>query len=249
MKPFRRLYFAAMYYGSWFWFGLVGLLLNLFCALLLPLPRTQALQRRTRAAISRLFDLWTRWLHACGVVKVRWIGCPARLPGGTIYVANHPSLIDATLLLARMSDAFCIFKPALMQNPCIAPAAILGGYVAGGRHADTLREAADKVSAGQSLLVFPEGTRTSPGHRLEPFKAGFVVIAQRARAPIQLIVIRAMPALVTRGRRWWAVPPVLPATVEITLDRRWEANPETGPHELCEEIHRHLLAQLPDPVA
>lgn len=247
MKLLVRLYLHAMYYTSWLWFGLVGLLLTLGCGLLLPFRRSPVVMRGARAVIRRLFDLWERWFHACGVVKVTWVGFPAELPPGTVYVANHPSLIDAPLLLSRMPDAFCIFKPALMKNPCIAPAALLAGYVSGGRHAETLREAADKVAAGQSLLIFPEGTRTNPGSRLGPFKAGFAVIADRAGAPVQSIVIRTSGGLVTRGRKWWN-PEVLPGTWEITLDRRWPADPARSPRELSEEIHRHLLSRLPEPV-
>lgn len=249
MKRLGRIYFCAMYYTSWFWFGAVGLGLNVCCALLLPLPRTEALQRRTRSAIRILFDLWARWFHASRVVQVRWIGFPAQLPRGAVYIANHPTLIDATLLLARMPDAFCIFKPALMRNPCIAPAALLGGYVAGDRHAETLREAATKVAAGQSLLVFPEGTRTAPGTNLGPFRPGFALVAGRAHAPIQLVIIRSSPGLVTRGRCWWAPPTVLPARMELELERTWQPDSGRSPIELAAEIREYLNERLPVPVS
>lgn len=248
MKRVVRLYYVAMYYASWFWFGLVGLGLNLCCALLLPVPRTAALQRRVRAALRRSFDLWTRWFHACGVLRVSWKGLPPELAPGTVYVANHPSLLDATLLLSRMPEAFCIFKPALMRNPCIAPAAILGDYLSGGRDADTLLRAADKVAAGQSLLVFPEGTRTERGERLGAFKPGFTLIARRANAPIQTLVIRSSPGLVTRGRPWWVAPAQLPATWEVSLGRRWPAQEGACPRALAAEIEADLRGAVAGPV-
>lgn len=248
MKRLALPYYYVMYYASWLSFGLVGLFLNLACAILLPLPRTANLQRKTRASIRGLFDLWTRWFHATGVLRIKWVGFPAVLPRGTVYIANHPTLLDATLLLARMPDAFCIFKQALMRNPCIAPAAILSGYVCGGRDVDTVREAAEKVAAGQSLLVFPEGTRTQPGTRLGTLKPGFSLIAHRGRAPIQTVLIRSSPGLVTRGRPWWSPPNVLPATLEITFDRLWPYEPDGRTLEQTAQIESYLLSKLPDPV-
>ncbi len=248
MKHLVRLYYVTMYYASWFWFGFVGLGLNICCALLLRFPRTERLQRRARAAIKRAFDLWTRWFHACGVLRISWKGFPREMPPGTVYVANHPSLLDATILMSRMPDSFCIFKPALMKNPCIAPAALLAGYLSGAPDADTLRRAATKVAGGQGLLVFPEGTRTQRGERLGAFQPGFALIAQRANAPIQTLVIRSSPGLVTRGRPWWAAPAQLPATWEVSFGRHWPADPTRSARVLAEEIHRDLLSQVTAPV-
>lgn len=248
MKAITRFYYCVMYYASWCWFGLVGLGLNLVCAVLLVLPRTQRLQRGVRRVIRSLFDFWVRWFHFSGVLKIRWNGFPEELPDGTVYIANHPSLLDATILLARLPDAFCIFKPALMRNPCIAPAAIMGGYVSGGRYVDTIREAAEKVSEGLSLLVFPEGQRTNPGTTLGSFRPAFALVATRANAPIHTFVIRSSAGMVTRGRPWWMPPPVLPATLEITSDRIWPADQECHPRDLATEIENYLRNRLPDPV-
>lgn len=247
MKHLSRTYYLLIFYLSWLVFGAVGFLLNLVCIVLLPMPRTEGLQRLTRAGIRALFDLWMRWLHATGVVRVRWVGFPARLPTGTVYIANHPTLVDATFLLSRLPDAFCIFKPALMRNPFIAPAAVLGGYVSGGRNVDTIREAAMKVAAGQSLLVFPEGTRTSPGARIGRFRPGFALIAHRGRSPVQAILIRSSPDLLVRGRPWWVPPRALPASVEITFGRSWEFDPADRSVDLAAQVERYVASQIPEP--
>ena len=63
---------------------------------------------------------------------------------------------------------------------------------------------ADQVAAtGNSLLVFPEGTRTVPGRKLNPLKPGFALIASRARAPVRVIIVRSPPDLVPKGWSWW----------------------------------------------
>lgn len=217
MRAALQAYYLTAYYLSWLWFGIGGLLLNTACALLLPCRGREPLGRRVRAAIRWLFAFWLKWIHASRVVTIDWSGFdPAQITPGTVYVANHPTLIDAPVLLSRLPDTICIFKPALLRNPVIAPAAILAGYASGDAGIDLIRDAADKVSRGQSLLIFPEGTRTAPGHLLEPLKPGFALIAQRAHAPIRLIFLRASPRLVSRGMPWWK-PPLFPARLEIAL--------------------------------
>jgi len=244
MKAVLRIYYIGAYYMSWFWFFSVGLGLNLFSLPLLLLPHRDSRGQWMRAVIRGLFDLWVRWFHASNVVRIHWHGFVEPLPTGCVYIANHPTLLDATFLLARLPDAICIFKPALMRNPVIGPPAIMAGYVAGDPGVDLVRAISEKIALGRSLLVFPEGTRTEPGHPLNPVKPGFALIAARAQAPVQLIVIRATPDLVPRGRPWWRPPVNQPSTVAISLDRRWEYDPERSPTQLAAEVEKHLLQVL-----
>ena len=243
-RAFQHGYYVGACYVSWLAFALVGLGLNVACAPLLLLPRRAGRGARVRRAIRRLFDLWRRWFHACGVLRIAWRGFEAPLARGTVYIANHPTLLDATLLLARLPDAVCIFKPALMRNPAIGPAAIMGGYIAGENGPDLVREVAARIAAGQSLLIFPEGTRTATGTTLGPLKPGFALIAARARAPVQLIVIRASADLVPRGRPWWRLPAVLPVWMEISLDRCWAHDPARSVRQLTDEVEQRLVSVL-----
>ena len=241
----RRAYYVGAYYASWAIFGGVGVLLNLASLPFLLLPRCETGGARMRRVIRWLFDFWLRWMHATGVVRVAWHGFERPLEPGAVFIANHPTLVDATFILARLPDAICIFKPALMRNPAIGPAALLAGYVSGEPGVDLVREVAAKIAAGQSLLIFPEGTRTAPGGVLNPLRPGFALIASRAKAPVQLIRVVSSPGMAQKGRAWWKPPAVIPGWFEITLDRRWEHDPLRSPAELTEEVQRHLLAQLP----
>lgn len=241
----RRAYLVGAYYASWALFGAVGVLLNVVSLPLLLLPRRETGGARMRRVIRGLFEFWVRWQHATGVVRIDWRGFERTLAPGAVFIANHPTLVDATFLLARLPDTICIFKPALLRNPAIGPAAILGGYVGGVPGVDLVREVAAKIAEGQSLLVFPEGTRTEPGRVLNPLKPGFALIASRAKAPVQLVRITATLGLSQKGCPWWRPPTVLPGRFEFTLDRRWEHDPARSPAELTEEVQRHLLAHLP----
>jgi len=244
MARLKKVYYVGAYYLSWVCFFSVGIGLNLFSLPLLLLPRRESRGRRMRAVIRSLFDLWVRWFHASKVVRIHWRGFDEPLSTGCVYIANHPTLLDATFLLARLPDAICIFKRSLMRNPAIGPPAIMAGYVAGDPGVDLVRELAEKIALGRSLLVFPEGTRTESGLLLGPVKPGFALIAARAHAPVQLIVIRATPDLVPRGRPWWRPPSIQPSIVEITLDRRWAYDSARTPTQLTEEVEQHLRGVL-----
>ena len=238
---------ACAYYLSWVWFAAFGLVLNLFCLPLFLWPRRDRSGAMVRAAIRVLFKLWLGWFRVSRCLRITWRGFDAPLSGGTLYVANHPTLLDATFLLARLPDPICIFKPALRRSPSIGVAAIAAGYVTEESGIDLIRETAERVAAGQSLLIFPEGTRTRTGTILGPLKPGFALIAARARAPVQLIVIRASADLVPRGRPWWRPPAILPARADIALDRRWEHDPQRPTQLLTAEVARRLSEVLVAP--
>lgn len=244
----ERLYFCVAYYVSWLVFGIVGLALNAASALLLPWRRSPAVQRHARAVLRTAFDLWLRCLHALRVLTVDWRGFPAELSPGTVYIANHPSLIDAALLLARIPDAICIFKPILARNPVIGPAALLAGYAAGDTPLSLVRDVSGKLARGQSLLVFPEGTRTARGSDFGPLKAGFALMATQAGVPVQLITIQTSPGLLRRGEPAWCPPRVLPARVVLHFDRRWAFDPARSARELLREVEDQLQGRKLAPV-
>jgi 1-acyl-sn-glycerol-3-phosphate acyltransferase len=244
-RRLARFRWVFVYYLSWAVFGSVGLLLNLGCIVLMPLPGRTAFGPPVRAAIRRLFAAWLAWLHATGVVAIEWSGFEGRvLQPGTVYIANHPTLIDATLILARLPDAVCIFKPSLMNNPAIGPAAAMAGYVRGDTGLDLIKAAALRVAAGKSLLVFPEGTRTAEGTTLGRMKPGFALIADRAQAPVTLFVLGATAGLGTRGRPWWPAPDILPGKVWVTLDRTWPYQPGRSAAELTQSVERRICEVL-----
>jgi 1-acyl-sn-glycerol-3-phosphate acyltransferase len=245
IRRLARIRWVTVYYLSWAVFGFVGLLLNLGCIVLMPLPWRDAFGPGVRAMIRRLFGAWLAWLHATGIVDVEWVGFDAaRLQPGTVYIANHPTLIDATLILARLPDAVCIFKPSLMRNPAVGPAAAMAGYVRGDTGLDLIKAAAARVAAGQSLLVFPEGTRTAEGTLLGKMKPGFALIADRAQAPVALIILSAKPGFLARGRPWWPAPDVLPSSVRLTLDRSWTFEPGRSAAELTQSVERRICEVL-----
>ena len=206
MRVFLPAYHLLAYHLSFLLFGMLGLALNLACLGFGWLPATARTERFFQRVIHRHCAFWLRWLSWARLVRFRFDGFEA-LPRhrGLVLAANHPGLMDATYLLARLPEAVFLFKPAIRRNPVLGAAARRAGYLASDGGHDALRAAAEKVAAGHTLVVFPEGTRSREGV-LQPFKPGFILVARRAGAPIQLVRITCDSRLLVKGRAWWKMP-------------------------------------------
>lgn len=202
LKAYRFL----AYYGSLAGFAVVALAFNLVCAFLGPGSDPRQRERAVQRAIHRLFRRVTQWAVFTRLLDLEFRGFDGLPLEGRVVVANHPGLLDAIYLLARLPTAICVFKPALRRNPLLGSAAIRAGYLASDHALDLVRGAAAKVAAGATLLVFPEGTRTPAGCDVGAFKPGFALIARRARAPVQLVRITVNGSLLTKGQAWWKLP-------------------------------------------
>ncbi|MEO6246454.1 MAG: lysophospholipid acyltransferase family protein [Opitutaceae bacterium] len=214
-----RVYHYAAHLLTWTVVVFIGVSLNLGCAVLLLARDRDRHGAALRTTIRWLFSSGCAWLRVARLVYIRFHGfTPEAVAGPAVYVANHPGMLDAPFILARLPDAICIFKPAFMRNPVLGAAALVAGYAAGTSGVDLIRDVAARVSAGRSLLIFPEGTRTLAGATLNPLKPGFALIAARARVPVRVIVVRAPRDLAPKGWPWWRAPE-FPSHVDITLVR------------------------------
>jgi len=95
-----------------------------------------------------------------------------------MIVANHPSLIDVVFLIGLMRQTNCVVKQSLFQNPFTRGPVRDAGYISNDGSADMLDAAADALREGQTLIIFPEGTRTTPG-AAPAFHRGGAAIALR----------------------------------------------------------------------
>jgi len=257
IRAIKSCHYAFAYYMSWVLFMGVGFVLSVCSLPLLPWRGNAAVERRMRAVQRALFRFWVFWFRASGVLRVRFNGFEALAApssasehpaAGVVFISTHPTLIDAPLLFARLPDTVGITKPGVINHPMIGAAALMAGFVIGTNDVDMLRVVTEKVRAGGSLLIFPEGTRTERGAMLNSFRPGYALIASRAGAPIRLIITRASAGLVTRGRPWWKLPDTLPASIDFTLDREWPPATEKTTAELNAEIEaraQDCLRQTP----
>ncbi len=226
------------YYFTLLMFGLLGIFHTLFSLIAGLFPSTPRTERFFQRLVHLQFALFAWWTTISGLLRVRHHGFD-RLPKdrgrGLIVIANHPSLVDITCLLARIPEALCVFKPAIRRNPVLGAGARRAGYLASDGGHEILRTAAEKVAAGNWLIIFPEGTRTPPGTDLLPLKPGFVLIARRAQVPIQLVRITFSRPVLTKVQAWWKMPP-LPSQVDLEVGPLIELSSNVSTSHVVEQI-------------
>jgi 1-acyl-sn-glycerol-3-phosphate acyltransferase len=137
-----------------------------------------------------------------------------------ILAPNHPSLIDALLVLTRHPNVVCVMKAELMRNMFLGAGSRLARYVPNESSRQLIRESVSHLRRGCLLLLFPEGTRTTclPINSL----AGSVgLIAKHAAVPVQTLIIETDSPFLSKG---WSLfrRPDLPIVYKVRLGKRFE---------------------------
>lgn len=172
-----------------FIFAVLFLIISLpvyFISWLIGRKKPKALAEFSQRFIS--FGLKGVSLICC--VKLEVKGLDQIDPDGTyLYIANHASIFDVILGYPVLpTQTGFLAKKELRKVP------VLGMWLerCGGLFLDrknpkqglqVILTAIDQVKAGQSVFIFPEGTRTKDGN-LNEFKAGSFKVATRTDCPI-----------------------------------------------------------------
>ena len=160
---------------------------------------------RSAAAVQFLPRAWGRLIARLSGVTVTMSGLD-RLEKGRPYIfaANHQSQFDIFVLQGYLDFDFrWLAKLELFQVPLFGRAMRLAGYIPVDRsHSrkaiQSLDEAAVRIADGTSVIIFPEGTR-SPDGRLQPFKAGAMVLAIKAGVPVVPVAILGTGQILPKG--------------------------------------------------
>lgn len=216
----REFYEHFVLYAALLYFAVIGVIWTVVSTILYPLLPRETGRRVGRQAIGFLFRSYLAVLEASGVMKLDLSALDAlRAERSVIVAPNHPSLIDAVLVISRLPDIACIMKAEIWDSPILGGGARLARYIRNDSHANMVRYASEELRHGQNLLVFPEGTRT----RTKPvntFKGGFGLIAKRAGAPVQTVFIETNSAFLGKG---WPIlkKPAMPLVYRLRLGRRF----------------------------
>ena len=195
-----------------FWlFIVVSSLLVLFPVALLIWALTVLFDRRL--VVLHLFTcFWASlysWLNPAWRVRVE--GREHIRPDvAYVMVANHQSLLDILVLFRLFVHFKWVSKIENFRVPAVGWNMSLNRYIKlrrGNRESvERMMRACERtIAEGNSIMMFPEGTR-SPDGRLRAFKPGAFTLAQTTRAPLLPIILQgtanALPkrGFVLRGR-------------------------------------------------
>lgn len=148
---------------------------------------------------------WARViLLVCGV-QLKVIGDEKAGEGSPrIYMSNHQSYFDILAVLAGLPGEFkFLLKQELMKIPLFGIAVRKTGYISIDRKdfrkaAKSIKEAAEKIRKGTSVLIFPEGTRSEDG-RVQAFKKGGFHLALKSGCDIVPVTIINSRTIVPKG--------------------------------------------------
>ena len=233
---FRQLLVLGGFFGT-------GLVVSPLCALAGWIFGRRIAPSDGQNLIRWLFAHWLRLSIRIGVFQVDFPDAQKlKNSRGLIIAPNHPSLVDAVIVLAAVPRVVCIMRAALIRSPCLGGAARLAGYVTNDNGPSLIRESVEKLRQGENLLIFPEGTRTQSGP-VKAFKPGFALIAARARAPIQTLLIERDGLYLSKGFPLLGRAD-LPIRLRIHLGEVFTPAEGESAQELSARLERYFAAHL-----
>lgn len=247
MRRPSSLLLAPLLFLFLFMLGLASLAWNLLAMLLYPLlPRGWG-TRLGRGMITYGYRAAWAVAGAFGLMELdSSVLDQFREERGLIIVANHPSMLDALILVARLPHSACIMKAGLMKNVFLGAGARLARYIRNDSPRAMVKLAVEDLKRGGQLVVFPEGTRTTHGP-VEPFRSGVALIAKLAGAPIQTVFIDTDSPFLRKGWPLWKLPP-FPVRYRVREGARFDPSPDA--EALLRELERYVAAGVkPAPVA
>jgi 1-acyl-sn-glycerol-3-phosphate acyltransferase len=162
--------------------------------------------RRPADEAQLLGRFWGKCICALSGITVKIEGLENLTPDRTyIFAANHQSQFDILTLQGYLKFNFrWLAKKELFRVPIWGAAMKRAGYIpvdrSRGRQAlKSLDEAAKRIADGTSVIIFPEGTRSLNG-KLQPFKAGGMVLAIKAGVEIVPVAISGTYEILPKGR-------------------------------------------------
>ena len=237
----RGLYERCAFGAALAAFGVGGLIYSVVGPLLyVVLPRRigSALGQRVMMGLFRFF---VGLLRLLGLARCDLRALDALRDGPPVVIApNHPTYLDALLVVSRLPNVVCIMKADVLANPFLAGGARLAGYLRADAPRDMIHAAVAALRDGQHVLFFPEGTRTLQAP-LNPLRSGFASIARRAGVPVQAVLIEAESPYLRKG---WPLlrMPDFPLVYRIRLGDRLA--PRADAKALVADLETHFRREL-----
>ncbi len=211
-----------------------------------PIVLLWALVTRRPGVLYRAGALGIRAGFALTGIRLAVRGGEHITRGAAVYASNHSSNIDPPAVFLALQPVFprlrVLYKAELRKLPVLVWAFDLAGFVPVERENKdqswpAVDRAAAALTAGNSFLIFPEGTRSRTGELL-PFKKGGFVMALKAQAPIVPLVVAGGRAAMRKGSRL-----IWPTTIAVTF---YPAVPTSG---LTFDDRDTLIARVRDAIA
>jgi len=168
-------------------------------------------------------------------------------PGQTyIMVSNHQSGADIIVLFMLWAHFKWVAKKSLFYYPFIGWNMWLNRYIPlergkGSSMRKMMSDAAQALKSGNSLMIFPEGTRSKDGN-LQSFKTGAFHLAQSTHSPILPIVIKGTSKAIRKGG--FLINKNFDIQAKVLKPVQYDSFKEMDPKEITGKIHEMIREEL-----
>ncbi len=166
--------------------------------------RSVRAEQATQRLVQQIFWHYVRFAEVIRGFRVHFEH-PERLhaEGGNLIIANHPTLLDVVILISHLPQADCVVKRGAWRNPFLGGVVRAAGYIPNEGGRDLIDACAERLQAGNTLLLFPEGTR-SPRGELGEFSRGVAHVALASGCRVTPVTITCDPPSLGRGEPWYS---------------------------------------------
>jgi putative phosphoserine phosphatase / 1-acylglycerol-3-phosphate O-acyltransferase len=209
---------------------------------------TRALGRSSYRATNQLTRLFGDIGSAFAGLDFEIDGLPnLRREGPTIYVFNHQSLLDSMVIAHLLrNDVVAMCKKEMASVPVVGHLLRQADTIFVDRdeadQTDVVRRALDVLKNGRSLVIAPEGSRSTLGD-IQPFKHGAFFLARKAGVPIVPIVLHNVKDALPNGGLL-----IRPATIRVSVLPPISPDSIRNVRNACRELeqqYRQLLKDSP----
>jgi 1-acyl-sn-glycerol-3-phosphate acyltransferase len=222
----------------------------LFPVALLLRVCTAPFDRRLRL-LHRFTSFWGSLYTWCNPLwRVRIDGSELIDPSETyVMVCNHQSLVDILVLFRLRTHYKWVSKAENFRIPFVGWNMTLNRYIRIERgklrgNRQMMRDAERALREGNSIMVFPEGTRSVDGN-VGPFKDGAFELALQSARPVLPLVVdgtaRALPkrGFILRGKQRMTIRVLPPISAEEVAER--------GAASTREHVRQMIIESLASP--
>ncbi len=194
------------------------------------------------------YRCWAKRLLFFAGIKVVSNGLEHIEPNASyIFIANHSSYLDIpTLFVAIPNNLRIMYKRELEKIPFFGWFLKKSDFIAIEREEaisarGSLNKALELIKQDVSVLIFPEGTRSSDGN-LKEFKKGAMFLAVRSGKPIVPVAISGTCKLLPRGSLF-----IRTGRVKVTIGKPLELSATGGKAEfdkITKTLHDKIYEML-----
>lgn len=199
-KNIARVIRAAFLYITFGFICLCGDFIFII-VVLLGLNKIACVRMSCRELVRISWGLFIKICIFTGYLKLEFdplgLGC-----NGELLIANHPSLLDVVFFLSSVKNLNCVVKAELGSNIFLAFAIKACGYISNKDNEKLLQNSLNSLKNGESLLIFPEGTRTKD--EILFHKAPFFIAIKAAKI-ITPVIINMQPRSLRKNEKWYNV--------------------------------------------